>query len=147
MMGTRMPETCWAVFKRQVINLRSCCIWLVNSVESMMMHGLANPKLHHLYYEHGASKLLKTWSVQSDKHREEWTSQRGYGNNERCSSAAPCMQTAQGCFDVLHIWEVAKKRCQERWAVCDRREHVLAKTGVQVEKWVSIFASCVSANS
>jgi len=73
-MGMRMPETCWAVFnplnpelnptcyllallgahhflhvsrirvKWQVINLRICCIWLVDSVESMMMHGLANPK-------------------------------------------------------------------------------------------------------
>jgi len=30
-MGMRMPETCWAVFKRQVINLRSCCIWLVDT--------------------------------------------------------------------------------------------------------------------
>jgi hypothetical protein len=26
MMGVRMPETCWAVHKRQVINLRNCCI-------------------------------------------------------------------------------------------------------------------------
>jgi hypothetical protein len=26
MMGMRMPETCWAVFKQQVINLRNCCI-------------------------------------------------------------------------------------------------------------------------
>ena len=33
MMGMRMPETCWAVFKRQVINLRHCCIWLVDSFE------------------------------------------------------------------------------------------------------------------
>jgi hypothetical protein len=41
-----MPETCWAVFKWQVINLKSCCILLVDSVESMMMHGLANPKSH-----------------------------------------------------------------------------------------------------
>jgi hypothetical protein len=41
--GTLMPETCWAVFK-QVINSKSCCILLVDSVESMMMHGLANPK-------------------------------------------------------------------------------------------------------
>jgi hypothetical protein len=40
MMGMRMPETCWAVFK-QVINLRNCCIWLVDSFECMMMHGLA----------------------------------------------------------------------------------------------------------
>jgi hypothetical protein len=26
--------------------LRICCIWLVDSVESMMMHRLANPKKH-----------------------------------------------------------------------------------------------------
>jgi len=45
MMNMRMPETCWAVFKRQAINLRNCCIWLVDSFECMMMHGLANPKL------------------------------------------------------------------------------------------------------
>jgi hypothetical protein len=44
MVCMRMPETCWAVFKWQVINLRVCCIWLVDSVESMVMHGLANPK-------------------------------------------------------------------------------------------------------
>jgi hypothetical protein len=29
MMGKRMPETCWAVFKRWAINLRDWCIWLV----------------------------------------------------------------------------------------------------------------------
>jgi hypothetical protein len=45
MMGMRMPETCRAVFKRQVINLRNCCIWLIDSFECMMMHGLTNPKL------------------------------------------------------------------------------------------------------
>jgi hypothetical protein len=44
MMGMRMPETCWAVFKRQVLNLRTWCIWLVDSFESMMIHGHANPK-------------------------------------------------------------------------------------------------------
>jgi hypothetical protein len=44
MMDIRMPETCWAVFKRQIINLRNCCIWLVDSFECMMMHGPANPK-------------------------------------------------------------------------------------------------------
>jgi len=43
-MGMRMPETCWAAFKRQVINLRNCCIWLVDSLESMVLHGPANPK-------------------------------------------------------------------------------------------------------
>jgi hypothetical protein len=49
MMGMRMPETCWAVFKWQVMNLRICCICLVDSVESMMMYGLANPKFFQQY--------------------------------------------------------------------------------------------------
>jgi hypothetical protein len=44
MMGVRTPKTCWAVFKQQVVNLRNWCIWLVDSVESMMMHRPANPK-------------------------------------------------------------------------------------------------------
>ena len=43
MMGMRMPETCWAVFKRQAINLRDWCIWLVDLFEYMMTHGLTNP--------------------------------------------------------------------------------------------------------
>jgi len=30
MMDMRMPETCWAVFKRQAIKLRERCIWLVD---------------------------------------------------------------------------------------------------------------------
>ena len=38
MMGMRMPKTCWAVFKWQVINLRSCCIWMVDSVEKVSSH-------------------------------------------------------------------------------------------------------------
>ena len=33
MMGMRMPETCWALFKRQAINLRDWCIWLVDLFE------------------------------------------------------------------------------------------------------------------
>ena len=44
MMGMRIPETCWAVFKRQAINLRDWCIWLVDLFEYLMMHGLTNPK-------------------------------------------------------------------------------------------------------
>jgi hypothetical protein len=46
MMGMRMPETCWAVFKQQVINLRNCWIWLVDLFECTMMHRLANPKIN-----------------------------------------------------------------------------------------------------
>jgi len=37
MTGNTMPETCWAVSKRQVINLRGCCILLVDSVEKMIV--------------------------------------------------------------------------------------------------------------
>jgi len=33
MMGVRTSETCWAVHKRQVTNLRSCCTWLVDLFE------------------------------------------------------------------------------------------------------------------
>ena len=44
MMGMRMSKTCGAAFKRRAINLRNCCIWLVDSFECMMMHGLTNPK-------------------------------------------------------------------------------------------------------
>ena len=33
MMGVRAPETCWAVYKRQVINWRNCCILLVDVFE------------------------------------------------------------------------------------------------------------------
>jgi hypothetical protein len=37
MMGVRTPETCCAVHtsKRQVINLRGCCIWLVDLFENL----------------------------------------------------------------------------------------------------------------
>ena len=61
-MGMRMPETCWAVFKWQAINLRICCIWLVDSVESMMMHGLAIPKIISfiLYF----NLIWSTWRFQ-----------------------------------------------------------------------------------
>jgi hypothetical protein len=30
MMDKRMPEICWAVFKRRAINLRDCYIWFVD---------------------------------------------------------------------------------------------------------------------
>ena len=33
MMAMRMPETCWAVFKRQAIKLGDWCIWLVDLFE------------------------------------------------------------------------------------------------------------------
>ena len=50
MMGKRMPETCWDVFKWQAINLRGWCIWLVDLFEYMTMHGLTNPKFNLVVY-------------------------------------------------------------------------------------------------
>jgi hypothetical protein len=75
-MGMRMPETCWAVFKRQVISLRSCCIWLVDSVESMMMHGLANPKSGNFYFYNLVFALYgcEIW----------WSFYRGQNTGRRC---------------------------------------------------------------
>jgi hypothetical protein len=44
MMGVRKSETCWAVHKHQVINVRNVAsIWLIYW-RCMMMHGLANFK-------------------------------------------------------------------------------------------------------
>ena len=79
MMGIRMPETCWAVFKRRTINLRNCCIWLVDSFECMIMQGLANPKfllllllllllLRHYYcHNHLYDRRFVFFSVLSDQ--------------------------------------------------------------------------------
>jgi hypothetical protein len=68
MMGMRMPKICWAVlvlqsnsctiytlkhikkcwavFKRQAMNLRDWCVWLVDLFEYMMMHGLTNLEIN-----------------------------------------------------------------------------------------------------
>jgi hypothetical protein len=48
-MDMRMPETCWDVLKRQAINLRDWCIWLVNLFEYMMMHGLTTPEFSEVF--------------------------------------------------------------------------------------------------
>jgi len=66
MMGMRMPETRWAVFKRQAIKLRDWCIWLVDLFECMMMHGLTNHKFRTFVYL--LSKDLdrvSTWALRS----------------------------------------------------------------------------------
>jgi len=56
MMGVRMSETCWAVFKRQVINLRNCCIWLVDSFEWESTKALKTHIL--LYHKNSLSEFL-----------------------------------------------------------------------------------------
>jgi hypothetical protein len=59
MMRMRIPETCWAVFKRQAIKLRDWCIWLVYLFEYMMMHGLTNSKFSELFSNIGFCSFLK----------------------------------------------------------------------------------------
>ena len=48
MMGVRMPETCWAVHtsKRQVINLRNYCSWLVDLFEKIINNFASLPIPH-----------------------------------------------------------------------------------------------------
>ena len=47
MMDVRTPETCWAVHtsKRQAINLKNCCIWLVDLFENL--HVSDSSSVHH----------------------------------------------------------------------------------------------------
>jgi hypothetical protein len=70
MMGVRMPETCWAVFKRQAINLKDWCIWLVDLFEYMMMHGLTNPKVSGYQFsspQYGTVAVLSClWGLKQD---------------------------------------------------------------------------------
>ena len=44
--GREMPETCWAVNKRQDDKLKNCCIRLVIYLNCSMMHGLTNLKFY-----------------------------------------------------------------------------------------------------
>jgi hypothetical protein len=44
MMGEKMPETCWAVNKRQDNKLKNCCIRLVIYLNCTMMHRLTTLK-------------------------------------------------------------------------------------------------------
>jgi hypothetical protein len=46
MMGAKMPETCWAVNKRQDNKLKNCCIRLVIYLNCTMMLELTNLKFY-----------------------------------------------------------------------------------------------------
>jgi hypothetical protein len=66
MMGMRMSETCWAVFKRQVMKLRNFCIWLVNSFEQKVcFNDHPNPKnpLHGLVFHPVRSAYWRTFNT------------------------------------------------------------------------------------
>ena len=104
-MDMRMPETCLAVFKWQVINLRSCCILLVNSVESMMTHGLENPKFKKTIFS-GISYFPNTkmwWNV---------TSILTYAVKSN-----KCVKT--GCCSCNDTWEAKRKESLARVPVLD----------------------------
>jgi len=65
MMGMRMPETCWAVFKRQAVNLRDWCIWLVDLFENICLLKLIflvvrKRKHSYKHFEGAFAKLRKT---------------------------------------------------------------------------------------
>jgi hypothetical protein len=45
MMGGKTPETCWAVHKRQVINLSNVCIYLLDLYERF--HGVSCTGVRH----------------------------------------------------------------------------------------------------
>jgi hypothetical protein len=47
-MGGKMPETYWAVNKRQDNKLENCCIWLVIYLNCTMMHGFTNLKFQYI---------------------------------------------------------------------------------------------------
>jgi hypothetical protein len=58
-MGMRMPQTCWAVFKRRTINLRNWRIWLV------WFHGMYEYVLHKLLMM-GMMMSETCWAVLND---------------------------------------------------------------------------------
>jgi hypothetical protein len=66
MIGMNIPETCWSVFKRQAINLRDWCSWLVDLFEYMMMHGLTNHKRLILFSITSSTLLQTTFIISSD---------------------------------------------------------------------------------
>jgi hypothetical protein len=45
--------------------LRICCIWLVDSVESVMMHGLAKPKGTHWCWDDMTQRTVE-WASRKD---------------------------------------------------------------------------------
>ena len=63
MMDARKPETCWAVHtsKRQVINLRNCCIWLVDLFEKFV-----NILLEQIYWHSTGKKKSGVVDVGED---------------------------------------------------------------------------------
>jgi hypothetical protein len=103
MMGMMMPETCWAVFKRQVINLRICCIWLVDSVEKFEISRLIYRKTMLRYkISWKSTQCEPNCSMRTD--RQKWLSLmvafRSFAN-------APKSQ-----FSLF---------CSEAWAICGAR--------------------------
>jgi hypothetical protein len=69
-MGLRMPETCWAVFKRQAIILRDWCIWLVDLLECGVCVVRTKGKVLVL-----ASDMLQAAILSKNSTAQQWTFQ------------------------------------------------------------------------
>ena len=78
-MGMRMPETCWAVFKRQVINLRSCCILLVNSVKNniTIFNSFCTENATRLHYKDQADSAVQGKNRWDDNYKKHVYTTRG----------------------------------------------------------------------
>jgi hypothetical protein len=81
MMGMRIPDTRWAVFKRQAINLRDWCIRLVDLFECMMMHGLTNPKFLEKFSKN--TNVMKIRPVGAEFFCADWRTDRHAEINNR----------------------------------------------------------------
>ena len=112
MMGMKMPETCWAVFKRRAINPRDWCIWLVDLFECMMMHAPTNPK-------HGLCNVNLFPSVFSLFHHKHWprnfrldrvSGVRRYSQMWIASKALNWM-TADRCSSLKHFGSQKQRLC------------------------------------
>jgi hypothetical protein len=129
MMGVRMPVTCWAVHKRQVINLRYCCIWLGDSVESMTIHGLANPKSLYTfrtvfpsiirssrpYTQHQVYVIQVSWLLASG-HEMEWSSISCSSGVQDCTHSTRYMShRLVDCLLVDTKWNEGASRGEREW--------------------------------
>ena len=88
--GILMPETCWAVHtsKRQVINLRNCCIWLVNLFE---IHGPC---------------FACSWSKDMTVKRKQLTSV--FLMHEAQIHCFQAMKIVYACVVVINAWDIVQ---------------------------------------
>jgi len=107
-MGMRMPETFWAVFKWRVINLRSCCIWLVDSLESIAVLCELNSAVAHVVdgtlvqystiFRIPDNGHMGLW--RSHLNRKEWQEP---GQYQVCKLGLQKTETLQLCHNTVYM--------------------------------------------